>query len=65
MDQLSIKQAAVELGISERTVLDRIKAGRIQAEQVNGWLWLIDRAEVERWRGTGKMRPGRKRKNQS
>lgn len=60
MDDLTVKQAALELGIPARTILYRLKKGTMKGEQLAGWQWIIPRAEVERWRGCGKIKPGRK-----
>ena len=63
MDELlTVQQAADELGLSRRGVQNRIDRGEMQATRVGARVWVIARAEVERWRALGRQRPGRKRK---
>jgi len=57
---LTVQEAAVELGITVRGVQERLRRGAMQGERVTPQLWLIPRAEVERWKALGRQRPGRK-----
>lgn len=57
--QWTITEAAAELGVSERALRDRIRAGSVQATQVHARLWLIDDEEIRRLT-PGRLRPGRK-----
>jgi len=57
---LTVQEAAVELGITVRGVQERLRRGAMQGERVTPRLWLIPRAEVERWKALGRQRPGRK-----
>jgi excisionase family DNA binding protein len=61
-DYLTALEAAAELGIPLRTLTYRLRQGLMRGEAVSPRLWLIPHAEVERWRGRGKLRPGRKPK---
>jgi excisionase family DNA binding protein len=60
MDYLTVSQAAAELGLSVRGLRFRIEHGQMAAEQVSPRLYLIPRAEVERWKALGQQKPGRK-----
>ncbi len=65
-DFLTVAEAATELGISPRTLAYRLQHGLMQGERVGARLWLIPRAEVERFRGRGKISPpGRPRRSRS
>ncbi len=55
-------QAALELGISERAVQHRLKAGLLRGDNYGGRIWLIPREEVERAKAVGKLKPGPKRR---
>lgn len=57
-----VADAAREMGISRRALQDRIARGDVKAERMNPRLWLVPRAEVERWKGRGKMKPWDSRK---
>lgn len=57
-DVLTVTEAAGELGMSVRGLQKRIERGDVRAERVNPRLWLIPRAEVERWKRLGRQRPG-------
>ena len=59
-DYLTASEAAAALELPLRTVQYRLRRGIMQGVPVNARLWLVPRAEVERWRGQGKLRPGRK-----
>lgn len=57
MDEyLMVVDAAREMGISRRALLNRIERGDVKADRVNARLWLVPRAEVERWRGRGRLK---------
>lgn len=64
MDYMTVGQAAEALGVSPRAIRHRIAVGEMQAEQINPRLWMIPRAEVERWTALGRMRPGPKPKRE-
>lgn len=58
---LSVKQAAEALGLSGRTVLQRLERGHMLGQRV-GSQWVITAVEVEVQKRLGRMRPGPKRK---
>ena len=58
----TVTQAAVELGIPRETVRKRLQRGLMQGEHLTARLWVIPRAEVDRWRDTGRLKRGRPRK---
>jgi excisionase family DNA binding protein len=63
MDEyLTVAQAAAELGISRRALLNRIEKGDVRAVRVNPRLWVVPRREVDRWKELGKLRPWGARK---
>jgi excisionase family DNA binding protein len=62
MDYLTVTQAAAALGLSVRGLRFRIAHGQMAAEQVSPRLYLIPRAEVERWKALGRQKPGPKPK---
>jgi excisionase family DNA binding protein len=62
VDYLTVAEAATELGVAPRTILQRIAVGTMQAERVHTRFWLIPRAEVERWKGLGKYQGARPRR---
>lgn len=57
MEYLTTTEAAKVIGIPTRTLLNRIKAGIIQAERAGPRAWLVPRTEVEKWRNRGRLRP--------
>ena len=59
-DALTVAQAAAALGLDAATVRRRLASGVMQGERVGERLWLIPRAEVARWLGKGKLKPGPK-----
>jgi excisionase family DNA binding protein len=59
-DYLTVTQAAAELGLAVSTLRTRLERGVMVGQRVHSRLWLIPRAEVERWRARGKLRPGPK-----
>lgn len=54
-EMLPTKQAAARLGLAARTVKDHCADGRIKAEKI-GRDWLIEEAEVERYKRERKPR---------
>jgi excisionase family DNA binding protein len=57
-----VSEAAAELGLTVHAVAKRLREGKMQGEQVHPRLWLIPRAEVDRWKARGRLKPGPKRK---
>ena len=57
---MTVAQAAEALGMSPRGIRERIDRGEIQAIRVNRRLLMIPLAEVDRWRGRGRLKPGPK-----
>ena len=49
MKVLSVAQAAEELGVSPRRVLQLLAAGHLRGEQL-GWGWALDQSDVDRLR---------------
>lgn len=47
---LDIKQAAKELGLSEKTIRSHINSGKIKAVRI-GWVWRISEEEIKRLKG--------------
>ena len=62
---MTTADAAKELGISQVAVRYRLEKGLMQGKSVAGKLWLIPRAEVERWKALGRQKPGPKRREKS
>ena len=63
-DLLTVVEAAQALELSPRGVLARLERGAMKGHRVNQRLWLIPRAEIERWQQLGRLKPGRKPKGQ-
>ena len=61
-DLITVTEAAKELGVAGRTVLNRIESGQMRAQRITSRLYLIPRDEVERWKPIGKRKGGRPRK---
>ena len=59
---VTVTEAARELNLSGRAVLHRIQRGELRAERISARLYLIPRAEVDRHKVIGRLRPGRKRR---
>jgi excisionase family DNA binding protein len=59
-DLLTLQEVATELGLPVRTVQNRVRAGQMRGEHPR--LWMVPRAELERWRNQGKLKPGPKPK---
>lgn len=60
MDYFTVRQAAEALGITPRGVRQRIDRGVMHAVLVHPRLLMIARADVERARQQGRLRPGPK-----
>ncbi len=58
-DMLTVAEAAQELGITVRGVQERLLRGAMRGERLTPRMWVIPREEVERWRGKGRLKPGR------
>ena len=63
-DLLTVAETAQELGLTVRGVQERLRRGLMRGERVSPRLWMIPRAEVERWRTLGRQKPGRKPKGE-
>ena len=61
---MTLTEAARELGLDPSTLRYRLQRGDMQGEKVGPRAWLIPRREVERWREVGRLKPGRKPKQQ-
>src|SRR5215211_7984041 len=61
-DLLTVAETARELDLTIRGVQERLRRGRMQGERVSPRLWMVPRAEVDRWKQLGRQRPGRKPK---
>ena len=57
---LTVTETAAELGLTVRGVQERLRRGLMRGERVSPRLWMVPRAEVERWKALGRQRPGRK-----
>ena len=62
---MTVREAAVAMGISARALRNRIERGEVRAERVGPRLLLIPHDEVERWRGRGTLKPGPRSKQES
>lgn len=62
-EMLTVAEAARELGISHAGVHRRLVRGDMRGRLMHGRLWLVSRAEVERWKERGKLSPGPKRRS--
>ena len=58
-DVLTLAQAADSLGLAHATLARQARPGRLRAQKV-GPVWVVTRAEVERYAGASKGRPGRR-----
>ena len=63
-DAVTVGEAATVLGVDGATIRRRLARGVMQGERVGPRLWLIPKEEIERWRSRGKLRPGRKPREQ-
>ncbi len=57
---MSVREAAQEIGISERALQRRIRTGIVRAQRVGARVWVIPLSEVDRLRGSGRLKPGPK-----
>jgi excisionase family DNA binding protein len=57
---MSPTEAAAALGMSLTGIHARLRSGQMAGERIGARGWLIPRAEVERWREQGKLKPGPK-----
>ena len=62
MEYVTVTEAARELGLTVWGVRRRIERGEMHAERLGAKVWAIPRDELERWRGVGKLKAGRKPK---
>jgi len=62
LDIMTVAEAAKELGLSERTVQDRLQRGVMRGRRIGERVWVVHRNEVEKWKQRGKIRPGRPRR---
>jgi len=58
--QMTVQEAAAELGLSVRAVLNRIERGELHAERMGARLWVIPASEIARQRAIGRLKPGPK-----
>ena len=52
---MTIAGAVRVLGLHRATVHRRLQAGVMHGERIHAKLWLIPRAELERWRDKGRL----------
>lgn len=57
MDLLSLRQAARELRIAERTLRRAVRAGQLPAFQLGERTLRVDRAEIQEWVRAKRIRP--------
>lgn len=57
---MSVDEAAQAIGISRNALYDRIAAGLVRAERIGSRVWLVPADEVERLKGTGRLKTGPK-----
>jgi len=60
-EEMTVQEAAASLGVSVPGIQRRIQRGDMKARRVGARVYVIPRAEVERWRQLGKRRPGPKK----
>ncbi len=61
-DLLTVTEAAEQLGVSVSAIQVRLRSGTMRGIRPSPRIWLVPRAEVERWKAKGKLKPGRPRK---
>ena len=61
---MTVTEAAKALGLSPQAIQFRLKNGQMQGTLVHPRLWLIPNEEVERWRRIGRLKRGRKPRQQ-
>ena len=59
-EELTVEQAAAELGMSPAGVRRRIQRGDLRARRIGARVLVIARADVELWKARGRLRPGPK-----
>jgi excisionase family DNA binding protein len=59
MDLLSLRQAARELRIAERTLRCAVRAGELTVFQLGKRTLRVDRAELQQWVQARRIRPWR------
>jgi excisionase family DNA binding protein len=64
-EYMTVTAAATELGLTPDAVRRRLERGIMTGIRVHARLWVIPRAEVDRWRPQGRLRPGPKPKAES
>lgn len=57
----TVDEAASELGVSASVIRKRLQRGQMQAQRMGVRMWAIPQSEIERWRGQGLLRRGRKK----
>ncbi len=64
-DLITVSEAAAELGLSTVGVARRLQRGHMRGIKVSPRLWLVERAEVDRAKAAGRLKPGPKRPPES
>lgn len=49
-DELTVVEAAAELGVGVHIVYRLLRQGRLQGARTRNWAWRIPRTELERWK---------------
>lgn len=57
---LTVAEASEVLGVSVEVVRKRLQRGLMAGERVGARVWVVPRAEVDRWVPRGKLPRGRK-----
>jgi excisionase family DNA binding protein len=60
VEYVTVQEAAAALGLSDRGIRERIERGEMRAVRLGPRMWAIPRDELDRWRGTGRLKPGPK-----
>lgn len=58
------KQAAIKLGLSSSRIRQLIRAGKLEAMQLDSGVWIIDREDLNNFSSLTR-KPGRPKKNES
>lgn len=64
VDLLTVSQAAVEIGCSSANLRAAIERGALKATKYGPRAWMIERAEVERYKSENKGNVGRPKKTE-
>lgn len=56
---MTVREAATQLGVTVRRVLQLVDAGTIRGVQLNPRLWILDKSDVARYAASDR-RPGRR-----